>query len=1787
MSSRGGGSGSGNSRGEFPINIVAKDVGLDQAITKVTRFADVIKTLDQQFRASLSSMTAYNNMFTNFGRNFTTLNQGFNQGAQGAQRFNQAMQQNVNTLRAGQTTLTQFMNTQRQTAQTAQQASASQATLTQNTMRLNQAFSQTAATLGNAQGQLMRYNQTAQTISSTMRNATANTFMFKDSTDQSNQSLRESASAADTASGGFNRVGEAIGGAFRSGMNLFLSFTMLRMAMQESVGMQEMLATQQAKVNELTEAANEAIAEYGENSKEANKAIKARDEALRGLSYTQRNANMAAGDASFFIIMMATNILSMLIPALTNLQKTQENVRKGWEIFSGIITSLPSKFSGLTAAMGLTTAATTAQTGALTTAGAAATRTTVQMGALSTVQMTTTGTTGALTAALGFLTSAANIAANAFRALWVAITGPVGLLVIGVITAITTAVALLRDNTFGVRDALNELGVRLGEMVPALKGPLELIKGIAGAIGVSGEETEEWSAALSRAFTEINATMDPFFDSLEMGLNVLDAFFQQAIKAGAELVEGFRRWAAAGIAFLADVNTWKNAWSGLVNSATAAGEGAIRAIQDVFNKAGAWIFGQEKWASFLAGAQVAANEAVSIIQKTFADIASWFDENVTKPMAQAIVNAQPKPAEVGPSADVKKHVSPTEAMAEDVDKWFRENPQVLNSRGQSSATALQRETGFHGSERAMEQIAEAQKIAEGVPIVRPAPQTGPDMSMLNPPGQATTFFGADIEQMRQDVITAATNEQGLGTKLTEGVKNIITPSSTGNTTQAVEQQKTALEELVEKQDEATDSGAAFLAAQTNLSPSILNNKSLLESMARSLDPVVEGNDSLEQSLKDNANALENNVLQGELYRKGQLEQRKVLQDMQMQIETNNGTLDEYASQIENGTILVNAFTLGQQEQRKALLDSQVEIASTAGRLDEYGKQLESGEAQQVAFIQGQQEIQEQFLDTQVATANLNGQYSELVKRMNDAEVAQVMFNNGLAEGRAETAQAIISMDSLTGSYLGSRKAMLDYIGGQGRFIDTTNMSNEAVLNWIAVSKGVPDAVNAMIDSFTEFGDSVVNDFAAALKEGEDAIDDAIENIEETIGDSLTGGEVMMIKVQAETTNAVNEIKSSFGLAFKWVMDQELIIGRDISTEEFQANVTERMGEAMEKVQEQIDNSGDMIRTSWGNIMKTLSNLTTPENIMNKDAWIQGANDIAASLHTIQMGADEALEFMRNLGFTTEQAIPALTEAGFSAEELAEAAANAGTNADTANGQFQAFYDTVQRAGELETVFQVIFEQNLPVHVENGVNAATQKFEEFKDGIGPVMGEIDSLTQTIFETNVPNHASIMADNVNTHFETMKSNAQSTLSDMEANAEESFQAQGDAAIAVAQGVSRHFSDAKAAGERIMRDLENAVVDSANAMADAMERVADAVDSIGESARNAQDDVESLRDSVESLPNVERTITYRIETVGRRPEGAQFGTNMLVDKPQMLLVGEGWGKERVKVAPGTMPFAEDFRAEMNQKFEMQRAAQTPASQTQTQTNNNPNVYAPGYQHTNQTNNPDIGGGSRSMMINSNASLVQMNNGKGKRMIVDGKTGTVIMLDGSSSSSGSNSGSGGGSGSGSGNGNSGDMVGQNNNVNIDNDSNSKNNVYAPGYFDNNNKVINNSNNGSPGTNANGSNGGVTQSQSVSQSGSGQNYYYQSQTNNGVTTVNSNIPIPPGMINQSAASSGNIPTSGSFSSDSRSRLLARGDPFGFQTRVVHETPIEVNIDLEGVKLAKKIIKILTEEMGWGSGYYG
>lgn len=1893
---------SSRSSGDFPITITARDVGIDQTISKLTRFADVIKTLDAQFKASMNSMSAYNNLFTNFGRGFNTLNQGFNQGAQGAQRFGQAMQQNVNTLRQGQTTLNQFMNAQKQTVSTTQQASAAEANLTANTQRMNQAFSQTSATLGRAQGQMMNLNRNAQQTANTMRNATANTRMYDEAIFENNNALNQNNMATEQHTKSTKGSTDAIISNMRHVSALGMGFMMLSNTMSDSGLVQENIKMQQERLAEAHIRTAEALKEHGEASHQYQQAAQSEAKIARGLAFEQREATAQQHNMMFMQAMIASEIMSSAVPALLKYKETIAQVSGAWTKLKGVMTAtnITNAFSGLSNVLSSipgklrnTGLAAGAVGGAMASAESYTMKATKQMGALSTVQP---------------------VVAGGFRSMLLA-AGPF----IAIIAAVGLAVAAVATDFMGFRTNLEQLGYSIGEAVPVLYPFLEGLQGIGAQLGLTGESAEEakqhfdnastgfehmgelWemtvdsmqdsnnrmvrelgntaevlgtdiAQAAGKLQTQLTATADTwnqFVDALGRGdyktatdliissFEALPGIIFESLRTLGQIVldafDGIKKTIGPAVVGIGTelgtrlLDGLKDSWTTLTSwvktNLVTPIQTAINGIAEGINNIAAFVWDKLGFAQFIIWATTIAKTVGGLIM----GIIDW-----VKPIATDIWNKLQLAGLFDAAYQLGKDVwdqivkgindagaaiqgSLNTAFGQGQDTTTDNNVQQgsvadANKKHKESVQAGQDAVNQRLNEILSEPVTKSSSPSttnKTTPAPAPAPKQQPQQNIITPsntgnttPTPAPTPTPQNQSPYALDQTTAikTTNTASSGAakgthefiKAQQDAAKSMTPVKTAaeQQSEALDKLQTSFEGAKDKTGEAGQAGIAFLRGQQNINPAILRNQEQLGKMAVAIGSVKSGNDELTNTLEGNALALENNYLQGELQRKGTLEQRKALQDMQMQIETNKGSLTEYAAQVKEGTILGYAFTLGQQEQRKALLDAKVEVANTTGMLQEYALQLESGEAQSVAFAQGQLAIVKQFDDTITETANLNGQFKLLETALGNAEAAQIEFNNGLAKGRVETAQHIIQMDQLRGEYVGTNQVLVEQAQSMNANVDATRLSNDALENWIAVAKRVPDAVQAMIDSFTEFADSAIDSVAEALKKGGDDLDEAFDKIEETLGDNLTGDEKLVIEVQADTQNAVENVKNSFSLAFQWVMNQEVIIGQGgVDMSELQSAVTERLGETMEKVEDQFNESGSIVQKGWSNIMDELKNLNKPENIMNKDAWISTANDIAVNFATMNKSAGEAMTFLTGLGVPANEAAKALENAGFSADEVATATGNA-------KDPVEKLRQALVGLGGVGAVIQQTFEVNFPVAVSTGVttsegyligfqgffgdilgqliNTSTSSFSAIQVNFGTTMGQMINTSSASF-TAMAEHPKLFSAAVDEQFGKAADDGINLMTALDSSVSQSFDNMAEYPSLVSEAVDQEFGKAADDGKNLIQALERAVKSSCDAMASAFGKVSDAVDKIGESAQNAESDVDSLKSAVESLPNIDRTITYHIETVGSKPSGAQFGTNMLVDKPQMLLVGEGFGKERVKVSPGTMPFAEDFTREMNHKFEVQRSVtgqpgQPGTNANGTSTNNGTsistpgqpgangqpgsngqpgasgvnNVYAPGYQGvpTNQNNNPDLGGGlGTGMMINSNSSLVAMNN-NGKKMIVDGRTGTVIMLNGSSSSSNSNTNTGGSSNSS----NNGDIVGQNNNVNVDNDTNNKNNVYAPGS------------------------NGIIQSQSnSSQSGSGGNYYYQSQTNNGQTRVNTNIPMTPGMINQSAASSGSVPTSGSFSSDSRSRLLARGDPFGFQTRVVHETPVEVNIDLEGIRIARKILKILTEEMGFGSGYYG
>jgi hypothetical protein len=106
--------------------------------------------------------------------------------------------------------------------------------------------------------------------------------------------------------------------------------------------------------------------------------------------------------------------------------------------------------------------------------------------------------------------------------------GPIGLILIG----IGTALALVATNAFGIRDRFNEFGKALGDALPFLRPVLELIKGLGGALGILGPESEAAKKGLGKAFGDMSKQITGFVTTALKKLGRFGNFF----KALADLV---------------------------------------------------------------------------------------------------------------------------------------------------------------------------------------------------------------------------------------------------------------------------------------------------------------------------------------------------------------------------------------------------------------------------------------------------------------------------------------------------------------------------------------------------------------------------------------------------------------------------------------------------------------------------------------------------------------------------------------------------------------------------------------------------------------------------------------------------------------------------------------------------------------------------------------------------------------------------------------------------------------------------------------------------------------------------------------------------------------------------------------------------------------------------------------------------------------------------------------------------------------------------------------------------
>lgn len=1084
--------------------------------------------------------------------------------------------------------------------------------------------------------------------------------------------------------------------------------------------------------------------------------------------------------------------------------------------------------------------------------------------------------------------------------------GPIGI----AIAVVGTVLALTATNTFGFRDAMQGAGKAVGDAVPILAPFLEGLQGIAAQLHLTGESADQAKIHMdnaTRGFQNMGTIWNNVVSAMQHSSNKM---VQELGKASSALSSDFVQ---AANDFSNQLKATTNTWNQFVN---ALGKGDYkkavdliinafvslpkiiltglkdldRIVEDAFrgliNTVGPVVIGvaTELGSRLLTG-----------LQQAWANLSNWVETYLAKPVIAGIQNI---PNQL---ADLPKKI---------IDSILN-YPKVIN---EVAAFATNIWNGITGT---------INSLAEGYTKLQKSQDNGLGRGH-NITGGSVKPLDSRISLLDPNTLGGGTgNKSTIGDNFNQTVKGTV--SSLGQQQAAITANTGTIVPYLGKIQEA-------VAATTNWKQSAVANTQVQTAQVPIIDQLIAEHTKAMSSDKGHAKSTDELTIAGLTYMKslGQLNpaianNKTALDEVGVSFGKVIQDTDKMAEEVHNNAAAWNAgylqvalFNQGVTQQSQDLQNAQMQLAVTNGVLSEYVKQVQSGAQQQVAFTQGAQDILKEFLDMNVETAKLAGNYTALQLELQSTKAAQDEFNNGMMQGLVDTSKMIIEIDKERGAFVGTRVELEAAAAKFVDFGDKVRISNEALDQFVKVIHGSPEAIKSMIDSISQFSGEVISKVADAVKKGGDELKKAYKEIESDINRKLTKPEKKIIEVQADTQNAVNEIENNLSLAF------------DYAAQGSQKSFDEAIKGMLDTAQEQFDNTGGRIQSAWGEVMNNLQTLS--KDGLNSPKLIQDAAALVLNLEKLGVSGDKAKLMLQGLGLTSQQADKAIAGASTSI-------AGTGTAAQTADPQLQKYFQTLSQFGNIETAAQTIFEQVIPSLI---ANVAVAMNNSFKQGTDDAIGYMKTLNDNTIEVfmRIVEGLDPVVQAFNDQFSTAQQNATDQMHTLSDNTIEVFMHIVEGLDPVLQAFDTTFSTAQQNETDQMRTMSDNIIEAfmrivegldqvAQAFEDMSNRAQSALDSVRSSADSATSSVKQLANAINSLKNKTVTITTVYKTTGKK--AGQFGLTATVDKPTEFLAGEGNSPERVKISPGTMPFVEDFKAEMNQFFRGKRADQGNGSNNQ----------------------------------------------------------------------------------------------------------------------------------------------------------------------------------------------------------------------------------------------------------------
>ena len=346
---------------------------------------------------------------------------------------------------------------------------------------------------------------------------------------------------------------------------MFISVVGLTQAVQESVGMQEASTEAQANAAQAHAKYNALLESGTATQKELTKAKEEMAKADRAQTVITRNAAFAYSDQLYFVSLLGVELVSVLIPAYTRLRKAQADALASGTTLNAL-DLLTGKFKGLGAA--------------------------ISAGFSGTTLVGFENFTGKLQKSISptekFVASVKGIAPGMATAIPVSsrfgiALGTVarGLLIASpVIAAVTAGIAAYATNAFGARDAANQFGASIGNTLQIFKPFGELLVGIAGKLGLTGESADQVAIHFEKAGQGF-ANMSTLWHNTIQGLITSSDEFSQ--KVGQNLLKASDAVTTMSADFVRQLGMTGDAWSTFIDQLSKKDyKGAVDSIGVAF-----------------------------------------------------------------------------------------------------------------------------------------------------------------------------------------------------------------------------------------------------------------------------------------------------------------------------------------------------------------------------------------------------------------------------------------------------------------------------------------------------------------------------------------------------------------------------------------------------------------------------------------------------------------------------------------------------------------------------------------------------------------------------------------------------------------------------------------------------------------------------------------------------------------------------------------------------------------------------------------------------------------------------------------------------------------------------------------------------------------------------------------------------------------------------------------------------------------------------------------------------